>query len=408
MRLPKAKAICQIALLLTACVAKAQTKPEVKPEVKPGEIPPAVIAAKAQKILQNDRIKSAMADGVECQLSSIGKFRGARSNTIVGYGLVVGLNGTGDTSVQVAQTLLANVLSRWGTAVDITKFKPKNIALVSVTAELPAFTAPGTKIDTLVQSVGDAKSLEGGVLLPTPLGTMFNNKDLYAMASGPVSTGGYKAGANGSSTQKNYPNVGRITNGADVQRTVPTTFVFEGHTLFFDLQLPDFTNAMRVADKVNTTMNGYHAKAVDAATVQIEFPASIDAVTATSQIESMTVMANTPAKVVINSRNGVIVAGGNIKIAPVMIAYGALRIKIDTTNSVSQPAPLSQGTTTPVSNSGADANEDTTQIAVIPPNVTVGDLAQILQALKLSAQDLISIFQELSRQGALKAQVEQS
>lgn len=394
--LPIAKAICQAALLVSPAFAAAQT------------LPPEKVAALAQKALQAERIKAAMADGVEVPLSSIGRFRGARGNTIVGYGLVVGLAGTGDSSVQVAQTLLANVLSRWGTTIDVTKFKPKNIALVSVTAELPAFTAPGTKIDVLVQSVGDAKSLEGGVLLPTALGTMFNSKDLYAMASGPIATGGYKAGANGSSTQKNYPNVGRITSGADVQRTVPTTFVFDHNTLYFDLQTPDFTNASRVADKVNTSMTGFRAKAVDGATVQIEFPAGMDAVAATSQVEAVTIMANTPAKVVINSRNGVVVAGGNIKIAPVMIAYGALRIRIDTANDVSQPAPLSQGQTTKVSNSAVSADEETTQIAVVPPNVTVSDLAQILQSLKLGAQDLISIFQELARQGALKALVEQS
>ncbi len=358
---------------------------------------------------RESQIRKAQEEGVEVQLSAIGRFRGARSNTVVGYGLVVGLNGTGDsTQVPVSQTLMANILSRFGTSITAKSFKSKNIALVSVTSELPAFVSPGTKVDVLVQSIGDAKSLEGGVLLPTSLGPMGDTNTVYAMATGPISTGGYTVTANGSSTSKNYPNVGKITAGADVQRSVDTQYVFPGNIIYYDLQSPDFTTAVRVAEKVNSLNKGFEAVAVDGATVQIRFPMGMAPVTATSQIEAVTVFANTPAKVVINARNGVIVVGGNIRLAPAMIAYGALKIHIDTVNDVSQPAPFSQGQTTPVTNSTVNAQEDTTQIALIPPSATVSDLAEILQALKLSAQDLISIFQELARQGALKAQVEQT
>lgn len=390
-----------LVMALATSLASAQTA-----GAKNAPEDPEMVRQRAQAQLRQDRLKSAESEGVEVNLGAIGKFRGARSNTIVGYGLVVGLTGTGDSSVQVAQTLLANVLGRWGTAIDISKFKPKNVALVSVTCELGPFVAPGTKADVLVQSIGDAKSLEGGVLLPTTLGTMLDNKEVFAVAAGSVATGGFSAGANGTGVQKNYPNVGRITNGADVQKSVATQFVFPGNNLLFDLQMPDFTNANRIVDKVIASLPGYSAKAVDGATIQITFPADVTPVAATSVIENLKVFANTPAKVVINARNGVIVAGGNIKLAPVMIVYGALRIKIETQNDVSQPEPLTQGQTTPVQNSIVTPDE-TSQIAVVPPNVTVTDLAQILQSLKLTAQDLISIFQELVRQGALKAQVEQ-
>ncbi|MBS1707991.1 MAG: flagellar basal body P-ring protein FlgI [Armatimonadetes bacterium] len=417
----KALPILALVALAAPCAyaQKATPKPDAKgAAAKPsiqiaptGRPAPQVKTTPEQQERQDrdSKIHAAENEGVEVQLSAIGKFRGARSNSIVGYGIVVGLNGTGDSSqVGVSQTLMANVLSRWGTSIDPKNFKSKNIALVSVTSDMPAFVSPGTKIDVLVQSIGDAKSLEGGVLLPTGLGPMGDMKAVFAVASGPVSTGGYTVSNNGSSSTKNYPNVGKISSGADVQRSVDTQYVFPGNVLYYDLQSPDFTTALRVAEKIKSLGNGFEADAIDGATVQIRFPLGMAPVAATSQIESVKVFANTPAKVVINARNGVIVVGGNIRLAPAMIAYGSLKVRIDTENSVSQPNPLTQGQTKEVSNSATNAQEDTTQIALVPPSATVSDLAEILQALKLSAQDLISIFQELSRQGALKAQVEQT
>lgn len=418
------KHILTASFVLAAALAcgQAGTPPPNKPATQAKPTPPATAPGAApakaapgptaEQLAAQDRdakIRAAEVEGVEVQLSAIGRFRGARGNSIVGYGIVVGLNGTGDSSqVGVSQTVMANVLSRWGTVVDPKQFKSKNIALVSVTSEMPAFVSPGTKIDVLVQSIGDAKSLEGGVLLPTTLGPMGDGKTTFAVASGPVSTGGYTVSNNGSTSTKNYPNVGKISGGADVQRSVDTQYVFPGNILYYDLQSPDFTTAMRVAEKVRALGDGFEADAIDGATVQIRFPMGMAPVFATSKIESVKVFANTPAKVVINARNGVIVVGGNIRLAPAMIAYGSLKVRIDTENSVSQPNPLTKGETKEVSNSSVNAQEETTQIALVPPSATVSDLAEILQALKLSAQDLISIFQELSRQGALKAQVEQT
>ncbi len=350
-------------------------------------------------------IDKASIEGVRVLIGQIGGFRGARSNTIMGYGLVVGLNGTGDSSqVKVPSTVMANALSRWGTQVDATNFKAKNIALVSITAEMPPFAAPGRKIDVTVQSIGDAKSLEGGVLLPCPLGVMADARTTYAIATGSVNVGGFGASANGSSVQKNHPTVGRISSGGDVQTSVQTQFVFDGNTLYYDLDTPDFTTSQRVSEKIKLALPGSTVEAIDGVSIKVSLPTGVSAVATISQIEGLSVMAMTPATVVINSRTGTVVVGGNVKLAPAVIAYGALRIRIQTENSIIQPNPLASGTTAGASNSSIDATEDT-QIGVITPNATLNDLAKILQSLNLTARDIINIFEALAEQGALKARV---
>ncbi|MCU0315176.1 MAG: flagellar basal body P-ring protein FlgI [Fimbriimonadaceae bacterium] len=353
---------------------------------------------------RDEKIRQAETEGIAVKIEQIGGFRGARSNTIVGYGLVVGLNGTGDSSVPVSNTVLANALTRWGTTVDEKAFKAKNIALVSVTAELPPFAAPGRKIDVTVQSIGDAKNLEGGVLLPTPLGPMGTNTT-YVIASGSLNTGGFSASAGGSSSRKNHPTVGRISGGGDIQQSVQTQFVFSDNTFYLDLDQPDFTTSRRTAEVIRQTFPEYTVTALDGVTVSIKVPLGTQPVQAMSQILNLTVMANTPATVVINSRTGTIVMGGNVKLAPVVITYGALRISVESEIGVSQPGALSGGTTVAVQNDKVSANEDRTEFAVIPPNATLNDLARILQALNLSARDIINIFETLSQQGALKARV---
>ncbi|MDI9635162.1 flagellar basal body P-ring protein FlgI [Kamptonema cortianum] len=351
-------------------------------------------------------IRDAELNGIPVEIAAIGGFRGARSNVLVGYGLVVGLNGTGDSKqVSVTSTAMANALSRWGTLVDANSFKSKNIAIVSITAELPPFTAPGRKIDLTVQSLGDCKSLEGGVLLPSPLGTMLDTSVNYVMAAGPVSIGGFNAGGGGNTVRKNHPTVGRVPDGGDVLRSVDTQFVFGGNVIYFDLDEPDFTTAQRTANRIKETFPSYGVHAMDAVTIAITIPSPEDAVAIVGQIQKLEVRANIEPTVVINERTGTIVIGGNVRLGPALIAHGSLRVRIDTEFVTSQPLPLSQGQTTIVPDQRTNAGEDPPQVVVVAPNASLDDLAKIFQAMDVSARDIIAILQALSQQGALKARI---
>ncbi|MFM9872236.1 MAG: flagellar basal body P-ring protein FlgI [Fimbriimonadaceae bacterium] len=366
-------------------------------------------AREAQEELDRKRsqsIREAESNGIPVEIAAIGGFRGARSNTILGYGLVVGLNGTGDSKqIPATSTAMANALSRWGTMVDPTKFNAKNIAIVAVTAELPPFAAPGRKMDITVQSLGDAKSLEGGILLPTPLGTMYDTTITYAIATGAISIGGFNAGASGSSVRQNHPTVGRVPNGGDIQKGVETQFVFGGNVVYLDLDQPDFTTAQRVRDAVSRSFPSLGVTAIDAVTIAIRLENEGDAVDVISQVQKLEVFANTEPTVVINERTGTIVVGGNVRLGPALIAHGSLRVTIDSEFVTSQPLPFSQGQTTVTPLVTTNANENPPQVVVVAPNATLDDLAKIFQAMDVSARDIIAIIQALSQQGALKARV---
>jgi len=351
-------------------------------------------------------IRQAETNGVAVEIAAIGGFRGARSNTIMGYGLVVGLAGTGDSKqVSATSTALANALTRWGTLVDPSKFTSKNIAIVSITAELPAFAAPGRKADITVQSIGDAKSLEGGFLLPTPLGTMYDSSIAFAIASGSLSIGGFNTGGGGSSIRKNHATVGRVPDGADIQRGVDTQFVFGDSFLYLDLDQPDFTTAQRVRDQIAKSFPGLGVTAIDAVTIAIKLQNPKDAVDVISQVQKLEVYANTEPTIVINERTGTIVIGGNVKLGPALIAHGSLRVQIDTEFITSQPLPFSQGQTTVTPVTQVSADEQPPQVVVVAPNATLDDLAKIFQAMDVSARDIIAILQALADQGALKARI---
>lgn len=351
-------------------------------------------------------IRQAETNGIPVEMAAIGGFRGARSNTIIGYGLVVGLNGTGDSKqIPVTSTAMANALSKWGSIVDPTKFNAKNIAIVSVTAELPPFAAPGRKIDVTVQSLGDAKSLEGGVLLPTSLGSMSDTNVSYAIATGGLSIGGFNAGNGGSSVRENHPTVARIPNGGDIQQGVDTQFVFGGNVVYFDLDQPDFTTAQRVRDAIARSFPSLGVTAIDAVTIAIRLQEEGEAVDVISQVQKLEVFANTEPTVIINERTGTIVIGGNVRLGPALIAHGSLRVTIDTELVTSQPNPLSQGQTTVTPVSLTNAEQNPPQVVVVAPNATLDDLAKIFQAMDISARDIIAIIQALAQQGALKARV---
>lgn len=365
-----------------------------------------------EEIAQRDRmafeklgaISRAEKNGVEVRIKDIARFRGVRSNQLQGIGLIVGLQGTGDTkNTPFTATLLANAMNE-KTIVDARQLKPKNVAVVFVTAELPAFASPGNRIDATVTSAGDATSLQGGYLLRTALYSAASNEIAYAVAMGPISIGGFNVGSSGSTVQKNHSTVGKLPELATVEQAVETQIVFSGK-LFLELSDADFTTAQRMADKIRQEHPEYEPQPVDAGTIQLILPAGKTAVKAMSEIEAVRFYSDTAASVVINENTGTIVMGGNVRIGPAVVAKGSLTVKIESDVIISQPNPLSFGHTVAAGVSNVQAQEDTAQVAVMGPTTTVADLAVIFAALKVSAQDMIAILEALRAQGALKARI---
>jgi flagellar P-ring protein precursor FlgI len=363
--------------------------------------------AKAQSIAQQKAIVDAEREGVSVRMKDIGRFRGVRPNMLQGYGLVVGLNGTGDSQqTPFTATLIENALRRWGTSVDASKFKPKNIAVVLITAELPPFAAPGNTIDVNVSSFGDAKSLEGGTLMLSPLYGPSDFVTVMAVTQGSVSIGGFNAAAGGTSARKNHTNVGRIPNGALVERSVDTQVLFAGNKLFFELYVPDLTTSQRVATALKDDLPGYIVKPVDGGTIEITIPNAEESMLSMMKIEQTFVKADVPAVVVVNERTGTVVIGGNVRLGPAVIAHGSLQVRVEAYPFVSQPNSFNNsGQTVTGEQTNVTAQEDPVQIGILAPNTTINDLAKILQTLQVSARDIIAILQALAEQGALKAKI---
>lgn len=361
-------------------------------------------ASKDEQKWREEFIKSEK-DGVEVRIKDIARFRGIRGNQLLGYGLIVGLEGTGDTkSTPFTQTLLANAMKSWGTQVDPNALKIRNVAVVAITAELPPFSVPGNEIDVTVQSIGDAKSLQGGTLLQSPLYAANSKETVYAVAQGPISIGGFNVGSAGNSVQKNHSNVGRIPSGGIVETPAPTKFVFDGK-LFIELDDQDLTTAQRITQKLTQAFPGYLARPLNGGTIEVTLPSGKAPIEAMSEIELTTVFADVPAIVVINERTGTITLGGNIKIGPSVVIKGSLNIRITKDPVISQPNPLSLGHTVVTEQTTVNAEEDTAQVAIMGPTTTVFDLAKLFQALKVTPRDAIAILQDLQAQGALKARV---
>ncbi|MCW5938303.1 MAG: flagellar basal body P-ring protein FlgI [Fimbriimonadaceae bacterium] len=417
---PKTLTLCFAALLASACLGQqggqageppagapvTATQQDSAPKLTPEQL------AEIQKILeeralkQTEAIRRAELEGVQTRLGDIGRFRGARGNVLQGIGLIVGLNGTGDSkSTPWTSTLISNVLSRWGTAVDARQVQAKNIATVLVTAEMPAFVAPGTKIDVTVSSNGDAKSLEGGVLMPTVLTSMTDPDTVLATAYGSVSIGGFNASSGGSGVRKNHPNVGIVAAGATVERSVPTQILFQGGVMYFDLDTPDFSTAERATEALKSAYPELTVETVDGATIKLTLPQGKSPTEVAQRVELTQVFANTPASVVVNERTGTIVVGGNVRLGPAVIAHGSLEVRIATDYVVSQPAPFSNGETVVVAVPQVDAQESPAQTAVVAPTATLDDLAKILQTMRVTARDMIAILMALQKQGALKARI---
>lgn len=371
-------------------------------------------AASAPALAQKEPLKTdvdarlaarAERDGVEVRIKDIARFRGVRANQVQGIGLVIGLEGTGDTRrMPTTQNLLANLLKDSGTFIDGTAIEARNVALVMVTAELPPFASPGNRVDVTVQSIGDAKSLQGGFLVQTPLYPGANRERAILVAQGPVSIGGFNASSGGASVQKNHVNVGRVPDGGIVETSVETQVAFGGR-MYLELDEADLTTAQRVAERLVAKLPETLAVAEDGGTVCLRVPEGIAPVQLMSQIESLTVFADIPALVVVNERTGTIVMGGNVKLGPAVVAHGSLQVVIDQEVIVSQPAPFSKGETVVTQQPTVSATEDTAQVGLLSPNTSINDLARIFQTLKLSPRDIIAILQALREQGALKARI---
>ncbi len=344
--------------------------------------------------------------GHGARLKDIANVKGVRTNQLVGYGLVVGLNGTGDgTQAKFTIQSIANMMERMGININPKTVKVKNAAGVMVTAEIPPFAKIGQKIDVVVSSLGDAKSLQGGTLLMTPLKGI--DGEIYAVAQGPLSIGGFAAEGAGASVQKNHPTAGRIPNGATIEREIAVPINKKGE-ITMSLFRPDFTTVMRAVKAVNYLLGAEFARPVDAETFSIRVPEKFkgNTVALLATIESVKITPDQRAKVILDERTGTVVMGDQVRISRVAIAHGNLSIQIKENPQVSQPEPFSQGQTVVTPDTTIQTNEDEGRLIVLNEGVTIGDLVRALNAVGVTPRDLIAVLQSVKAAGALQAEIE--
>jgi len=342
------------------------------------------------------------------RIKDLANIEGVRENQLMGYGLVIGLSGTGDDikkSVFTKQAII-NMVKRMGMAIpeDVFKqMKTKNAAAVMVTAQLPPFARPGSAIDIQISSIGDASSLSGGTLLMTPLKGPDGNT--YAVAQGPLAVGGIAFGGKAAKAQKNFPTSGRVTGGAIVERAV--NFALPSGDILYQLRETDFTTSARMADAINSHFGGQTARSVDSRTVKVAKPASYrgDLVSFIADLEGIDVNPDGPAKIVVNERTGTIVMGQDVRIATVAVSHGNLNLVITESTEVSQPNPLTAGTTTQTPKTTLTAVEEAGNLVVLPQGVNLGDIARALNAIGATPRDLIAIFQAIKAAGALQGEL---
>lgn len=331
--------------------------------------------------------------------------KGIRSNQLIGYGLVVGLNGTGDKQkTQFTYQSLANMMMRMGVRVNAGELKVKNVAAVVVTARLMPFARIGNRIDVVVSSVGDAKSLEGGTLLLTPLRGV--DGKVYALAQGALALGGYGAGGDGGGAVKNHLLAARIAGGATIEREIPITL--EGKKqVTLALMTPDFTTAFRITETINGSVGMPVAKALDSGTLALQIPKNFQADVGRylARIESLEVMPDTMARIVVNEKTGTVVIGENVRISTVAVSHGNLTITIKQNEEVSQPGPLSAGETVTTKSTEVNVQEEKSKVVLMPSSSTIGELVRALNAIGVSPRDMISIFQSIKASGAMQAEL---
>ena len=344
------------------------------------------------------------------RIKDVATIEGIRDNQLVGYGLVVGLRGTGDSSQTVfpAQTLVST-LERMGVTVPQTgsnsasNMQVKNMAAVFVVATLPPFSRPGNKIDVTVSSAGDARSLEGGILLMTPL--YGPDGQIFGQAQGALVLGGYAVASAGNARQMNHPTTARIPGGGSVERLVPFD-LSQMHTVGVVLDDADFHTAERMAGAINRNLGSARAHAIDSRRVEIPVASGEDVAALLDKVESIEIEVYPRARVVVNERTGTVVIGGTVRLQPVSILHGGLSVNVIARIEVSQPAPLSQGTTKVVEQTAIEAQDKPVNRIDLKEGATVEDLVRELQRTGAGARDVISILQAMKEAGALEADLE--
>lgn len=339
------------------------------------------------------------------RIKDLASIAGVRSNQLIGYGLVVGLDGTGDKTKFTGQSL-RNMLVEMGINIPPgTDPKSKNVAAVSIHADLPPFVKPGQKIDVTVSSLGDAKSLRGGSLLMTPLKGADGN--IYAMAQGNLVVGGFGAdAADGSRVTVNIPSAGRVPNGATVERTVKNAFNVGDH-IILNLHNPDFTTVSRLTDSINHTLGKGTARSMDASSVKVNAPRDpSQRVPFLSLIENLELNpGEAPAKVVVNSRSGTVVIGQHVRVSPAAVTHGNLSVTISADAEVSQPDPLSQGQTVITPNFDVEITEEDSRMFVFDPGVSLDEIVRAVNQVGAAPGDLVAILEALKQSGALRAEL---
>jgi len=341
------------------------------------------------------------------RIKDLANVEGVRQNQLIGYGLVVGLNGTGDTinnSPFTRQSLQA-MLERLGVNIRGQTLRTGNVAAVMVTANLPAFSTQGTRIDVTVSALGDAKSLMGGTLLVTPL--LGADGNVYAVAQGSLAIGGFQVEGDAAKITRGVPTVGRIANGAIIEREIEFTLNRLPH-IRLALRNADFTTARRIASAINDYIGTPTAEPIDPSTVQLTVPQQYvgNAVALLTEVEQLQIEPDLPAKIILDERSGIIVMGRDVRVSTVAVAQGNLTVTISETPQVSQPAPLSRGRTQVVPRTRIGVQEDGKKLALVQEGVSLQQLVDGLNALGVGPRDLISILQAIKAAGAIQADIE--
>lgn len=344
-------------------------------------------------------------DADAARIKELGYINGVRSNQLIGYGLVVGLNGTGDKSNTLFTfQSLANLLDKMGVKVNPTAIKVNNVAAVMITADLPPFAKTGNKIDAVISSMGDAKSIEGGVLLLTQLKGA--DGEVYGIAQGPIVVGGFMAVGAGASIQKNHPTVGRIVNGVSIEKEIPYEHL-RTETIVVSLKTPDFTNARRIADRVNEVFAG-SAHAKDGGTINVTIPDALrpNPVKFLAMLEGLEIKPDSLARIVVDEKTGTVVIGENVRISTVAISHGNISVQVKEDQKVSQPLPFSSGTTVVTPDTQMKVEEEKGHFMVMEGGISIRELVNALNAIGVSTRDVITILQTIKAAGALHADLE--
>ncbi len=344
------------------------------------------------------------------RVKDLGQIEGFRANQLFGFGLVAGLTGTGDKqNTEFTVQTLANLLQDYNIRVNPNDVQVKNVAAVMVTAEVPAFVQPGTKLDATISSVGDASSLSGGILLLTPL--KGPDGKVYAVAQGPVSLGGgYTAIGVGAKISKDHQTAGRITAGVLLERAIPSSVISQSGQVMINLSKPDFTTARRMAEALNRSAMTIAAQALSPGVIAVDIPENFkgNPIGFISALESIEVAPDNPARIVVNERTGTVIIDKNVRIAPVAVAHAGLHITIKTEQIVSQPNPFGRGETVVVPDTTLTVKEpERHQLIEIPGGngISLSEIVQALNSLGVTPRDLIAVFEALREAGALQAEL---